>query len=68
MGNIGKSWFKFEGCFIGGLKEGPGTIYLVNGNLFTGNFSKDLANGKGAVYENGELVLKGTWSNNILIT
>ncbi len=50
------------------MKEGPGTIYLANGHLFTGFFVQDLANGKGSVFINGELALKGTWRDNLLVT
>lgn len=65
--NIGKFWTKFEGNFVNGCKEGPGTIYLSNGNIFTGVFDRDLANGKGAVYVDGDLVLKGAWKDNLLV-
>ena len=65
---ISKYWQKFEGSFSKGNKDGPGTIFLTNGHIFSGTFKDDLANGKGAVFIDGEVMLKGIWRDNILVT
>ena len=44
---LGRFWLYYRGTFLGGLKQGRGTIFLSNGEYFIGNFVSDLAEGPG---------------------
>jgi len=44
---LGEYWVKYEGDFLDDNKEGIGTLYLSNGDVFTGEFKNDLVHGKG---------------------
>lgn len=45
----------FEGCWWGGLPDGPGTHQKLNGDLYTGQFKNGLKHGDGKEwYGNGD--------------
>ena len=46
-------WIKYEGDFQNSEKHGLGTLYLINGDKFFGNFEKDQAHGKGKYTKKG---------------
>jgi len=68
LDNINNFWTKYEGNFAEDHKEGSGILYFPNGDKISGNFLKDKLSGKNCVLyrKNGE-VLKGEWTNNILV-
>ena len=43
--------YKYDGDFIDNNKEGWWTIYLSNGDHFTGEFYNDLVDGNGNYYK-----------------
>lgn len=44
----------YEGYYVAGFRNGPGTFYFQNGNRHTGVYKNDLPNGHGEfVYANG---------------
>ena len=64
-------WISFEGVFKQDAKHGPGQWSLANGDVFSGEFANDKANGKG-VYRisqragEAEQRLVGVWDKNKL--
>ena len=39
------NWLKYTGTFNKDIKEGKGTLLLVNGEKYVGDFSHDMING-----------------------
>lgn len=60
-------WTKFEGVFDSGKKEGFGTLFIANGDIFVGTFARDVVHGRGSyTLKNGQKYI-GLWMENILI-
>lgn len=50
-------WEKYQGEFVNDFKKGFGTLYLVNGEKYVGQFNHDMIHGQGAFCKNtGEVV------------
>jgi hypothetical protein len=49
------------------MKQGHGTLYLSNGEKFTGKFENNQANGNGTFYKKNGMVVIGVWKNNQII-
>lgn len=47
LGKLGRCWLYFRGTFSGGMRQGRGTVFLSNGEYFTGEFFHDAAEGPG---------------------
>lgn len=64
--DLGHLWLKFEGNFSNHLKNGPGTLYLANGEYLQAEWLNDKVNGFGIYYGlNGEQI-EGEWRDNKL--
>jgi hypothetical protein len=59
-------WEKYEGEFSNNVKNGEGTLYLLNGDKFKGMFLNDQVNGKGVYTKSNGEVIHGTWKENKL--
>lgn len=46
--NLEDGWIKYEGDFKNDSKNGIGTLYIHNGDIFFGEFKSDEINGKGS--------------------
>jgi len=69
LNQVGNGWAKYEGMFENGAKQGFGTLFLSNGDTFTGNFNSDNVDGKGSyVRVNRKSIVAGIWANNVLKT
>ncbi len=69
MNNIGNGWIKYEGRFANGTKDGMGTLFLSNGDTFTGNFKADFIDGRGSYSKHDKKkVVAGVWTQNNLKT
>lgn len=44
---INDYWIKYSGNFFEDNKEGKGTLFLSNGDLYKGDFKDDMIDGKG---------------------
>ena len=67
LNQIGNGWEKYEGLFNQGAKNGFGTLFLTNGDTFTGNFSLDNVEGRGSYAKpSKKKVIAGVWKENIL--
>ena len=44
-------WTKYDGEFLEDNKEGFGTLYISNGEKFSGIFRQDYISGKGTYYK-----------------
>lgn len=54
----------FQGGYVNGLREGEGTYYFQNGNVFKGNWKQDTINGPGELQIGEGETLIGNWKNN----
>jgi len=67
MTQIGNGWIKYEGRFENGAKHGFGTLFLSNGDSFTGNFALDNVEGRGSYSQaDSKNIIAGTWRDNLL--
>lgn len=67
LNQVGNGWIKYEGKFSKGAKDGFGTLFLSNGDTFTGNFNADNVDGRGSyTFEHKKELIAGNWENNIL--
>lgn len=64
---VDEFWEKYQGEFKDDNKEGYGTMFLSNGEKFTGIFKRDFVNGSGMFYRLDGSTVQGTWINNKLI-
>lgn len=62
--HINDYWVKYEGKFQDDNKEGFGTLYLTNGDIFQGNFEQDAVNGPGTYIKKNGQRIDGFWHNN----
>lgn len=62
-----RKWDRYEGSFKKGYKEGFGTLYLSNGEIFHGNFEKDRVNGEGTFIRKGGEIVIGRWKDDEMI-
>ena len=59
--NLNENWLRFEGNFHNDLKNGPGKLYLSNGEYLSAEWLNDKVNGFGVFYcLNGEQI-DGEW-------
>jgi hypothetical protein len=62
---LGNNWKKYEGDFKKGKKQGVGTLYLLDGARYYGEFNDDQVSGKGCFYLKDEPNgIAGEWKNN----
>lgn len=47
MTSIGNGWLSYEGNFVAGKMHGLGTLILVNGEKYTGEFDEGMVHGEG---------------------
>jgi len=59
-------WIRYEGQFFDDNKEGFGSLFLTNSELYSGNFKNDLVNGQGTFYQKDGNAIQGMWSDNRL--
>ena len=58
---------RYEGQLISGLREGNGKYIFAKGDVFTGTYVKDKAEGEGKLeFKGGSFMLKGTWKDDLL--
>lgn len=55
------------GTFRNDMKEGPGTLYLSNGEYFVGMFEADMVSGDGVYHSMSEGNIRATWRNNKIL-
>ena len=48
-------------------KQGFGTIKLTNGEIFEGEFDKDVIEGRGKFYALNGKIINGVWKENKLV-
>lgn len=63
---VSEYWYKYEGEFLEGERDGFGTIYLTNSEKFSGCFKRNRAEGYGTYYKKGGQVINGIWADNKL--
>ena len=61
------AWTKFEGLFQAGQKQGLGTLTMANGDVFVGNFARDVVHGRGSYTPKSSQPFIGLWRQNVLI-
>lgn len=61
------NWIKFEGLFRNGMKNGLGTLFIANGDVFVGNFVNDVIHGRGSFTNSKGNTLVGFWRQNLLV-
>ena len=67
LNQIGNGWIKYEGRFNNGTKHGFGTLFLTNGDTFTGTFNLDHIDGRGSYAKpEKKMIIAGTWEKNVL--
>lgn len=59
-------WMSFEGLFNSGMKQGLGKLVLANGDVFVGNFVRDVIHGRGSYTAKGKKAFVGYWKENVL--
>ena len=64
---LGEGWFKYAGDFKLDFKNGKGTLFLVNGDIFYGHFKNDMVHGVGSYHKADGSVISGEWSESQLI-
>eukprot|EP01017_Pseudomicrothorax_dubius_P040946 TRINITY_DN649_c0_g2_i1.p1 TRINITY_DN649_c0_g2~~TRINITY_DN649_c0_g2_i1.p1 ORF type:complete len:1064 (+),score=305.53 TRINITY_DN649_c0_g2_i1:140-3331(+) len=64
---LGDFWYKYEGEFVEDNKEGQGTLFLTNNEIFSGEFRNDAADGCGAFQRMDGTVVNGEWRSNKLV-
>lgn len=57
-------WLRFEGNFNMDNKEGKGTLFLPNGDIFYGKFVKDNVEGEGKYVIKDGAIITGLWKDN----
>lgn len=60
-------WSRYEGNFLEDSKNGPGVLFLSNGEYFEGNFANDNAEGEGLYTTMSGNKIRGVWENNMLV-
>ena len=62
-----KNQDQYEGEIIGGSREREGRYTFANGDVFTGTYVQDKAEGDGKIeFKKNSMELRGTWKNNLL--
>jgi hypothetical protein len=59
---LANNWVSYDGEFQNGLRHGPGTLVLTNGERFVGSWENGLVNGDGEVYRANGTVWKAAWA------
>lgn len=54
-------WLYYDGQFQMDAKQGFGSIKLTSGEIFQGEFEKDVIDGKGKFYSSEGKVITGIW-------
>ena len=55
-------WVKYEGDLRSDAKEGRGRLVLTNGQIYEGEFEKDMVHGSG-VFKSDKSEKRGIWQN-----
>ena len=67
LNQIGNGWIKYEGRFNNGSKHGFGTLFLTNGDSYTGTFNMDHVEGRGSYAKpEKKVIIAGSWEKNVL--
>ena len=61
LSTIGNGWIKYDGQFVEGLKDGLGSYYLTNSDIYIGKFKKNKAEGRGSYTKTDNFVVVGRW-------
>lgn len=64
---LGGGWERFEGQYIEGKKNGLGSLFMLNGDLFVGKFVNDAVEGRGSYTSKSGKIRIGLWKDNLLI-
>ncbi len=58
----GDDWFKYEGEFRAGNKEGFGELFYKEGSRYKGQFRNNMLWGQGRMFgKNGQMIKGGIW-------
>lgn len=60
-------WTKFEGLYYLGAKQGLGTLFLANGDIYVGRFTRDVVHGRGSYTAKNGKTFVGMWQENCLV-
>lgn len=63
---VGNGWVKYDGQFVEGLKDGLGSLYFSNNDLYIGKFKRNKAEGRGAYTKADSFVVVGRWESDQL--